>query len=139
VPFRSESEALREQIRRIGEQASELAEERSALEREIAGQKTTRRGMRRMLVAAAAVLAVVATSLVGFVAGDLAADKRARDARDRREQRQSEEIGAVLLAARECSDGQRIAESDLVLCVQERADAKRRSEMKSSPTTRGLR
>ena len=133
VPFRSETEPLREQIRRVEEQASELIEERAALEAQLTAQRAESNGLRRKLVAFAAVLAAVATSFVGFVAGDFAADKRATQWREHREQRQGEESAGVLRAARECSQLRGITESSLVVCDEERANARRLLELPAVP------
>lgn len=136
MPFRSETEPLREQIRRVEEQASELTEERAALEAQLAAQKAS--GVRRKHVALAAVLAVVATSFLGFALGDLAADKGATEVRLRREQRQNEESGGVMSTARECARSRGATETALGFCDQQRDTARRQLQW-TPPSTRGRR
>ncbi len=135
VPFRSETEPLREQIRRVEEHASKLTEEHAALEAQLAAQKEAS-GVRRTQVALVAVLAVLATSFLGFVAGDLAADKTATQARLRREQRQNEERGDVVSAARECAQSRGATEAALGFCDRQRDTARRQLQF-MPPSTHG--
>ena len=137
MPFRSETEPLREQIRRAEEQASELIEEHVSLEAQLAEQKAVS-GVRRKQVALAAVLAVVATSFLGFALGDLAADKAATQVRLRREQRQIEESGGAVTATRECAQSRSATESALGFCDRQR-DAARRQLQYTPPSTQGRR
>jgi hypothetical protein len=75
VPFRSEGEQVREQIRRVHEVARELLEEQSELERQVKVQEAAARG-RSLLGLLVAVVAVVATTFIGFETGALEAEKR---------------------------------------------------------------
>jgi hypothetical protein len=137
VPFRSETEPLREQIRRAEEQASELIEERAALEAQLAAHRAAS-GVRRKQVALAGVLAVMATSFLGFALGDLAADKAATQARFRREQRQMEESGGAVTATRECAQSRAATESAIGFCDRQRDTARRQLQW-TPPSTAGRR
>lgn len=72
MPFRSEGEQVREQIRRVEEEARELLEEQAALERQAAAA-----GGRSLVGLLVAVVAIVAATFIGFGTGTLAAEKRA--------------------------------------------------------------
>ena len=139
MPFRSETEPLREQIRRVEEQANELVDDRTALEQQLAEQKKAHGGLRAKLLVLAALASIGATTLVGFVAGDLAAEHRARTARQIREQRHGEERLRVVLVSRECSQLEAATKSELATCDQERATAKWQSTMPVAPGSGGLR
>ena len=134
MPFRSETEPLREQIRRADEQASELTEEHAALEAQLAAQKAESGGARRKLVTLVAVLVVMATSFVGFVAGDLAADKVAAQARLRREQRHGEQSDRAVGAARACAETRSVTLSALGFCEQQQDSARRQLQTVPAPT-----
>lgn len=123
MPFRSESEPLREQIRRLAEQAEELLGERAALEQQVAERELAGRSVRRRLLVVACV-GVAATGFVGLMAGDLAAGKRAVHAGMVREQREVEELDQSWQASHDCSALEGTRQSELASCEQERATAK---------------
>lgn len=129
MPFRSETESLREQLRRVEEQAKDLVDERTALEEQLTERRSVGSGRRRSLLVVAALLAIGATAVVGFVAGDLAADKHARRVRELREPRDAQEIAGILQTARDCTLLEEARRDELVACESERADAKRWSTM----------
>lgn len=124
MPFRSETEPLREQIRRVEEEASELVDERRRLEQQLAEQERAGRGRRRMLLFVAALLSVLATAFVGFTAGDLAAERRARHEGERRARRDAEALGEIGQAARECGQLEVAKKSELSVCDRERESAR---------------
>jgi hypothetical protein len=124
VPFRSEAEPLREQIRRLEEQAQELRDERAALERQRADQEIARAGSRRWLLVLAGSLAIGATGFVGFMAGDIAAGKRALHLRELSERQQADELDDAVQAKRDCDRRNDARQSELAVCGRDRASAR---------------
>lgn len=133
MPFRSEAEPLREQIRRLEEQAQELRDERAALERQLAEQEIARAGSRRWLLVLAGSLAIGATGFVGFMAGDIAAGRRALHLRELTERQQADELHDAMQASRDCLELNGARQSELAACQQDRASARWRSTMPHVP------
>lgn len=121
MPFRSEAEPLREQIRRLEEQAQELLDERAALERQLAEQEIARAGSRRWLLVLAGSLAIGATGFIGFTAGDIAAGKRALHLRELSERQQADELDEAVQAKRDCYRLNGARQSELAVCERDRA------------------
>lgn len=132
MPFRSESEPLREQIRRVEEQAHELLGERATLEQQLSAREDAGRSVRRRLLVVAC-MGVAAIGVVGFTAGDLAADKRARHDRLLLEQSQVAEVDRVWQTSHDCSALEVTRQSELASCEQERATAQWQMTLPSVP------
>jgi hypothetical protein len=133
VPFRSEAEPLREQNRRLEEQVQELLDERAALERQLAEQEIVRAGARRWLLVLAGSLAIGATGFVGFMAGDIAADKRALHLRELSERQQADELDDAVQAKRDCERLNVARQSELAMCARDRASARWQSTVPLFP------
>ena len=132
MPFRSQSEPLREQIRRVEEQAHDLLGERAALEQQLSEREGAGRSVRRRLLVVAC-MGVAAIGFVGFTAGDLAAGKRARHDRVLLEQRQVAEVDRVWQTSHDCSALEGTRQSALASCEEERATAQWQTTLPSMP------
>jgi hypothetical protein len=75
MPFRSEDEHLREQIRRVEEHVRELLEEQASLEQQVKARASSG-GARSFLALLVAAVAIGATTVIGVETGALDADKR---------------------------------------------------------------
>jgi hypothetical protein len=123
VPFRTETEPLREQIRRAEEHAQDLFDERAELERQLDAQgMLARRGPWRWLLLSVAITSIGVTALVGYLAGDLAATKR--------------RIASELMAERAKKEARADIHEQLRVCRQE--DAQRQYELADCRATAAL-
>ncbi len=133
MPFRSEDEQIRERSRRVDEEARELLEEQAALERQVA---VAAAAGGRSLALLVAVVAILATTFIGFEAGTLEAEKRA----ERRMEELARDEVARLDVERARSDeydlGRERVTTELTTCRSDAAALERRRRILSLPVPR---
>ncbi len=135
MPFRSEGEQVREQIRRLEEEARELLEEQSTLERQVKLQEAAAGG-RSPVAILVAIVAVAATTFIGFETGTLEAEKRAAR---RMEEVERDEIARLdLERARQaaCGRERERAATETASCRSDVTELERRLRHLSLPAPR---
>jgi len=116
MPFRSESEQQREQLRRIEEQASELLEEKAQLE-----EHAESKGRRGAWITGA-VVAVVAASFVGYGIGAASASTDATRWRMRQHRDDAAELAREQAIHEECKAANAELTADIAACEAKLAD-----------------
>ena len=135
MPFRSEGEQVREQIRRVEEEGRELLEEQATLERQVKLQEAAAGG-RSPIATLVAIVAVAASTFIGFETGTLEAEKRA--ARRMEEVERGEVARLDVERAREtaCSRERGRATKETSSCRSDVTDWDRRLRHLSLPAPR---
>jgi hypothetical protein len=127
VPFRSETEQIREQLRRIEETTRGVLEEKSDLERQLGGRNAQRRWG---IILGATIL--VAVSL-GYGTGTLEASTRATKFLALRAHENANELEQEQARRYQCRGSEQHALSRIAECENEKANARRREATRATP------
>ena len=120
MPFRSETEQLRERLRRVEEQESELREEKAALERE-AEPQTRGRGWIGLTV-----FGLIVASLSGYGIGALAVSREASRLRAIQDREEAEDLDRERTRLVDCRMAAAGMRAQVESCEREVADKRRR-------------
>ena len=131
MPFRSDGEQLREKIRRVEEEARELLEEQSALERQVKLQEVAAGG-RSLIALLVAIVAVAATTFIGFETGTLEAEKRAARRIEQLERDEVAQLDVGRASHNTCSREHERATTETSACRSDVTDLQRRLRILSS-------
>ena len=135
MPFRSEGEQVREQIRRVEEEARELLEEQATLERQVKLQEAAAGG-RSLVALLVAIVAVAATTFIGFETGMLEAEKRAARRMEELERDEVARLDAERARQAACSRERERATMEANACRSDVTDWERRLRNLSLPAPR---
>ena len=119
MPFRSEAEQIREQIRRTEEQVEDLVREKAELDRQVGAVAPRRAWLIGFVVV------VVAASVIGYTGGALGAAKLFSEEGELRQAREAAELEREGARLRECQAAESRSDESLMACQAE-VSAKRR-------------
>lgn len=141
MPFRSEDEQVREQIRRVEEKVAELLEEQTSLEKQASARAGSER-VRRLLVLVVAAVAIGATTVLGVETGALDASKRGARRLEALERDEADRLDRVRSKIVECDREREAAMAEKLACKHGLASVEWRLRALSRPpldAPRGLR